>query len=648
MTALGALVRWAHLASGTVLVGTFVLLLLVPRRSKPTAERWELDALSLSRICILVALLAGIGALAIQTVLLEGRASAALEPQAIGRVLWTTRFGAVWIVRHGLLLLVAPFLVLSQARQAPADRIALRLHCLLLAGLALGAAAWAGHAAAVEPTPRLTASMAALHLIAVGAWIGGLLPLVRLLDLAGRPAGADARPFAVLAARRFATVALVSVVVLVATGAWNTWSQVGDVAALAGTPYGRLLLLKLALLVPILAIAAVNRRRLIPALSGEAETVGRPAMLRLRTYAGVELSIALAVIAVVAWMTVTPPARHAQPTWPFGFRLSWDATAGLPGGRLRVLIGAQLLVLGAVVALGGAILGRRRAPLAVAGAVAVLGVILGLPPLLVDAYPTTYRRSAVPYQAVSVAAGADLYGASCAACHVAGGRDLTGPRLDRHTAGDLFWWISSGLPGTQMPAFAASLSEEQRWDLVNFLRARAAGGQARTLGSRVEPPPPRIEAPDFAYAVGPSPPFALRDHRGRRVVLLVLFTLPRSRPRLAQLAQAYETLVVMGAEVIAVPTRPDPRILARLGPSPRIFFPVVTDGGPDIVRTYDLFRPGEGTQEHLEFLIDRRGYVRARTALAGDPAPELSPLLGEIQRLNEEPQAAPLPDDHVH
>ena len=259
MTALGLLVRWVHLASGITLVGTFLLLLLAGRPPKPTAARWEADALGLARAAALLALIAGLGALAIQTVVLEGRSAALLEATALARVLGATRFGTVWIFRHGLLLLLAAFLLVRLPIRTAADRTALCAQGLLLGAIALGAAAWAGHAAAAEPSPLRASAADALHLAGAGAWLGGLAPLAWLLRRAARPEHADARPYAVLAARRFSRLALAAVLALVATGVLNAWSQVGSVAALLGTPYGRLLVLKLLLLAPILALAAVNR-----------------------------------------------------------------------------------------------------------------------------------------------------------------------------------------------------------------------------------------------------------------------------------------------------------------------------------------------------------------------------------------------------
>ena len=95
MTDAGLLVRWAHLTSGVILLGTYSVLALIPRRLSPTAERWEREALGLARVCVLVALAAGLGALALETARFEGRAGAVLDPQALGRALGATRFGTV-------------------------------------------------------------------------------------------------------------------------------------------------------------------------------------------------------------------------------------------------------------------------------------------------------------------------------------------------------------------------------------------------------------------------------------------------------------------------------------------------------------------------------------------------------------------------
>ena len=76
--------------------------------------------------------------------------------------------------------------------------------------------------------------------------------------------------------------------------------------------------------------------------------------------------------------------------------------------------------------------------------------------------------------------------------------DLTAPHANAHTAGDLFWWLSHGVKNTSMPGFEQSLGEEERWDLINFMRALSSGDRARILAPVIENEP-WLVAPDFTY-----------------------------------------------------------------------------------------------------------------------------------------------------
>ncbi len=659
MFALALAVRWIHLAASLVLVGASVMILLAGRSDRPTALRWERRLLVRSRALAALALGSGVALLLFQTALLEARAAAAFDPAALARVLFETHGGRVWLVRHGLLLLLAAFLAVRWNVDERVDWGATRGEAALLGAAALALVGAAGHAAAVEPGAFLAIAVDGVHLLASGVWAGALLPLAVLLAAAAREAGADARPYAARAARRFSRWALVAVLVLAGSGVANAASHVGSVAGLVGTTYGRLLLAKLALLVPILALAAVNRRLHLPRLSGDGATVGRPAMRALARFVALEGALALALFAFVAAMSVTPPARHDAPAWPFSLRLTTAVLEGAPGLATRALVGSQVAVLGGVVLLAALRRGAWRLPLA-AGAVVLLvaGAALALPPLAIDAYPTTYLRPSVPYHAASITTGEALYRAHCAVCHGPTGAgdgpgglrlprppaDLRAPHTAQHTAGDLFWWISHGIPRADMPAFGARLTEEERWDLINFLRALSSGYAARGLGRAVGTERPWLVAPDFAFAVGPTPPRALKDYRGRRIVLLVLYSLPGSRPRISQLAERYAVLATLGAEVIAVPADGAADAIRRLGAEPRILFPVVTDGASEILAAYRLF----AGPAHAEVLIDRQGYVRAIARVGGGAAADPNALLAEIQQLNEEKAPGPAPEEHVH
>src|SRR5438132_5743785 len=634
------------------------MIVLAGRSDRTTAQRWERTVLTSACWLTLVALASGIVVVATQTALFEGRAAAAFEPRAIGRVLVQTQAGHVWLVRAGFLALLAAFLSIRLSVERRADWRAARGEAVLLGVAALVPLAAAGHAAAVEPDTARAIVLDGLHVLGAGIWVGGLLPLALLLRAAASEDGADARPHAVLAARRFSRAALGIVLVLTATGTWLALTHVGNVAGLVGTTYGHLLLAKLALLVLALSLAALNRSVLLARLGGDGPTVGRPAMLRLSGFVAVEAGLALGIVVVVVAMNVPPPARHGPPVWPFTVRLSFAALEGRTAEATRALIGSQIVVVGLVALITGLAIRAWRLPLAAVALAALgAGVGLALPPLTIDAYPTTYLRPSVPYQAGAIAAGAALYQANCAGCHGPRGAgdgpdgrglprppaDLRAPHTAQHTAGDLFWWISHGIPESGMPGFVSRLGEEQCWELINYLRALSAGYAARGMGPTIERDRRWLVAPDFTFSVGPTPPHALKDYRGRNV-LVVLYALPGARARMSQLAQREGILAMLGVEVIAVPINADPDAIRRLGPDPRVMFPVVTEGAETIVAAYRLF----AVAPHVELLVDRQGYVRAITRGTGE-ATDIDALVAQIQQLNAEKIAAEAaPEEHVH
>src|SRR5207247_10051243 len=137
---------------------------------------------------------------------------------------------------------------------------------------------------AITPGTRWAVACDGVHRVGTGLWGGGLVALLLLLRAARGEDGADARPYAVLAAHRFSRAALIVMLLLMASGVLNAIAQVESIGALAGTTHGRLLLAKLVVLVPILVLAVVNRTRILPALSAPSVPVGRSAMRRLTAF----------------------------------------------------------------------------------------------------------------------------------------------------------------------------------------------------------------------------------------------------------------------------------------------------------------------------------------------------------------------------
>ncbi|MFF7467644.1 copper resistance protein CopC [Streptomyces sp. NPDC008092] len=151
-----------------------------------------------------------------------------------------------------LLLLAAAGALLAgfAARPGRAVRVT---GALLAVGLAL---TWAGaeHASAGLQVP-LAIPVAVLHLLAMAVWLGGLPALLVVLFRA--PAGQEI-PSAVVT--RFSRLAFTAVAVLVATGVYQSWRQVGSWQALSTTEYGRLLTLKVVAVVLVLTAASFSRQ----------------------------------------------------------------------------------------------------------------------------------------------------------------------------------------------------------------------------------------------------------------------------------------------------------------------------------------------------------------------------------------------------
>jgi copper resistance protein D len=225
-------------------------------------------------------------------------------------VVWTllteTRFGHDWTARLVLALLLAA-LLFSQSI-ARENHLTLRSWAPpLLAACLLGSLAWSGHAGAspgFAGTVHLMSDV--LHLIAVGAWIGALPPLIMLLSCALQPASRGLKDAATFAAVRFSAMGILSVGTLAATGLVNTLNLAGSAAALVDTDYGRLLLVKISLFVALVGVAAVNRFRLLPRLPA-AEAVHR-----LRRNALVEVGLGVIIIAIVGALGTMPPGGHMQ------------------------------------------------------------------------------------------------------------------------------------------------------------------------------------------------------------------------------------------------------------------------------------------------------------------------------------------------
>lgn len=641
-------VRLLHYAASVLLEGTFVFWCLIAwpafRRTN-AAETLEKQAdrplFAIAWVSLLLAVLSGAAWLAVVASNMSGTPlTAVLQGGVVNIVLTQTHFGEAWMIRTGLAVVLAVCLVV----QARTRKHAAAWIGMLAAAAFIASLAWAGHGAAAENVPFDVIHLPAdiFHLLASGAWLGALFPLVIFLSLACRDAGPQAVAVARAVTMRFSILGLSCVGTLIVTGVVNTWFLAGSAPALLGTLYGQLLLLKIALFAVMIGVAGVNQRRLLPQLADFAnEAVCLHATRQVRRNASVEAFLGIFVLAVVGTIGILPPGLHTEPRWPLPFRfdlseLSPSANAVFDGAAIAF---ALCLVAAIVVA-------ERKRYREMAASVILL-VIFGvagyvtLRPGIVEAYPTSFYASTQAYAAPSIARGAPLYAQNCIACHGATGRgdgalagklpvrpaDLTEPHLFAHKVGEMFWWISNGSDNGVMPGFADKLSPDQRWDVINFVLARAAGVLTQSTGSQIS----RTTAfplPDFAFEQNGAQN-TLSQLLKSGPALVVLFAAHAQRERLGQLAKWQPQLVAAGLHVLAV----------ELGQSTDKKPPIV-DVSPDVRFALGLFRsPTDGGE--TELMLDRGAGVRARWTASGTGGlADAGALILDTARIKNIPAAA--------
>jgi len=283
------LTRWVFVASLLSSFGAALFLRVVPSSVAPSIERRCRRVAGLS---VAVALISGLAWLLVEAAAMAETATLAETLAALPAVLLGTWFGTVLLAQGIALVGAGTALALFPRRSA------------LPAGLAAAATlleAGHSHAFAMSDAPSLLLLSQALHLLAAGAWLGGLVPLLIVV----RQAPLDAAQHA---ARSFSTVGAACVAVLIVTALYQGTVLSGGLAGLTGTGYGAMLLIKATLFALLIALAAINRLGLAPALTGPAAERSRRA---LSLSIAVETAIGLAVVFAASVLASLEPGMHA-------------------------------------------------------------------------------------------------------------------------------------------------------------------------------------------------------------------------------------------------------------------------------------------------------------------------------------------------
>lgn len=607
---------------GTLVFRTTVATRVFPRMADGMAAVVKAGLLRLAWFGLTLNLVATLAWLVLQASDMANATSVSQALAAVPVVLSGTWFGHLVAMQLSAVAVVA--LVIGRR-----DRIRRQWAACVLAGLAVALQAGHGHAAAMQGGSGLLLASGVVHLLAAGAWLGGLVPLLLVVALASPRDGA-------MAARWFTPLGKLCLVAITATALVQGWVLVASIPGLVGTGYGGMVLVKTALLGVLFAFAVANRYRFAPALLRDDPGSARRALVRS---IAVQTMFGVATVLAAAVLSSLPPAMHVQPNWPFPVRLSLDAVTEDPDLRNEaILAGVALACAAALLPLALLVRRRRRWLAPVVAAAIAWFAVPHLDLLFVPAYPTSFQRSPTGFAAVAIVQGAALYPGQCASCHGAEGHgdgvaarglpvppaDLTAAHLWMHADGELFWWLSHGIEapegGLAMPGFDRTLTPEQRWDLIDYVRARNAGLVVQAAG--VWSPP--LQAPGFQARCTGGRTLSLADLHGGFVRL------------------------VIGA----APADPDPAvttILATTDPAARPAPGLCIADDAALPTAYGIVS-GLAPQDlpGAQLLIDGQGWLRAvqpgRPGAGWNDAPRLA---ATIRQLQADPIARSRESDHA-
>jgi putative copper resistance protein D len=313
-------VRDIHFGSSVIVAGIvfFELLIASPAlrqvdvRLEATVAAFRIRAAVTLWISLALSIVSGLAWLGLLAARIVGKPVAdVVADGTVWIVLSQTQFGFAWELRFLFAVALIAGLLVRRAKNADIS-VQQNVLAALPAGAYLGALAFAGHGEeglGLERYFHLAADF--FHLIAAGLWLGGLIPLALLLVYLRRSRKQTWIPVACNAASRFSNLGIVAVGILLVSGTVNALFLIGRTQALAGTDYGRLLLLKITLFAAMVGLAGINRQYLLPRLCGEVgiDQGSRTVRWLVRSTL-VEIAIGLGVILIVGMLGIMAPASN--------------------------------------------------------------------------------------------------------------------------------------------------------------------------------------------------------------------------------------------------------------------------------------------------------------------------------------------------
>jgi len=231
---------------------------------------------------------------------IAGNLEGLFDAETLSEYFLETSFGKVWLFR--IVVAIALLLVVVLTRRQLFARNGSTALVALLAAALLASQAWIGHPASLPASQRWFVTAAyVLHVFAAATWLGALLPMGLLVKRAlheGTPP-----QLAEFALRRFSPVGMAAVGMILLGGLINAISRAISFEAFVTSTWGRIIILKFAIVSTMIAVAALNRFVLTPLLPERAEI----ALPKLARNIAIEQAAGLLVLAASAFLAVFHP-----------------------------------------------------------------------------------------------------------------------------------------------------------------------------------------------------------------------------------------------------------------------------------------------------------------------------------------------------
>ncbi|MCC7165662.1 MAG: copper resistance protein CopC [Anaerolineae bacterium] len=319
---ISATARWLSLLSLLTLAGAFFFRVYLLNRSldavdanNSTRRVVDMRWLQLVAFAFILFFVGNLAELALQAQLVADEISFT----ALIKVLTTTRFGSLWLIRIGLIGAAGLIVILMQRRvRVPQGELAL----IVLGFVALFTRSLLGHSVGIGDR-WLPVIADWLHLLGIAIWVGGLFVFAWVMPFIWRSMDPIKRSkWIAWLVPEFSFAAIASTIIIAGTGIYSSRVQIpaldkviaGDFSAfqnLFANSYTASLTLKVGLFLVMIAFGALNLLLISPRFRGYVTAPEKSARLfsRFRLTVAGEVLLGVGVIFLAGLLTLTPPPR---------------------------------------------------------------------------------------------------------------------------------------------------------------------------------------------------------------------------------------------------------------------------------------------------------------------------------------------------